>query len=147
MNNSSEVIISIDAGTSIIKTVAFDLEGKLLASTTRTNEYSILEHGCVIQDMDNTWDKTIQCLRDLLEIIDHKNIIAFSVTGQGDGTWLIDNDGKSTHPALLWLDSRSSNIVNKLRKDPNDVERYNINMTGLMSCHQGPQLILSLIHI
>ena len=141
MNNSSEVIISIDAGTSIIKTVAFDLEGKLLASTTRTNDYSILEHGCVIQDMDKTWDKTIQCLRDLLEIIDHKNIIAFSVTGQGDGTWLIDNDGKSTHPALLWLDSRSSNIVNKLRKDPNDVERYNINMTGLMSCHQGPQLI------
>ena len=102
MNNSSEVIISIDAGTSIIKTVAFDLEGKVLASTTRTNDYSILEHGCVIQDMDKTWDKTIQCLRDLLEIIDHKNIIAFSVTGQGDGTWLIDNDGKSTHPALLW---------------------------------------------
>ncbi|MGY8703837.1 MAG: FGGY family carbohydrate kinase, partial [Candidatus Poseidoniales archaeon] len=80
-------------------------------------------------------------MRDLLEIIDHKNIIVFSVTGQGDGTWLIDNDGESNHPALLWLGSRSSNIVNKLRKDPNDIERYNINMTGLNSSQQGPQLI------
>ena len=54
MNNSFEVIISIDAGSSIIKTVAFDLEGQLLASTSRTNDYSILEHVCVIQDMDKT---------------------------------------------------------------------------------------------
>ena len=39
---------------------------------------------------------------------------AIAVTGQGDGTWLIDRDGEPVAPAWLWLDSRAAAIVEEL---------------------------------
>ena len=34
--------------------------------------------------------------------------VAISVTGQGDGMWLIDQAGEPVAPAWLWLDARSA---------------------------------------
>ena len=40
-----------------------------------------------------------------------ERLIAISVTGQGDGMWLIDKAGEPVAPAWLWLDARSAAIT------------------------------------
>ena len=105
-----DMIIGVDAGTSVIKAVAFDLDGNELAATGRTNVYVDLPGGGAEQDMARTWDDTAAVLRDLaLHVPDlARRTAALAITGQGDGTWLIDREGEPVAPAWLWLTSRAA---------------------------------------
>lgn len=97
---SEEIIIGIDAGTSVIKSVAFSTRGEQLAVAAIANHYKTLKNGGVEQDMARTWKDAAQTLRDLADKIDNLNsrVIAIAVTGQGDGMWLIDKEGEPAAP-------------------------------------------------
>ena len=86
------VLIGIDAGTSVIKSVAFTTAGEQIAVAAIPNVYETLADGGVEQDMARTWSDTVQTLKQLSEKIPNlaSRLIAISVTGQGDGMWLID---------------------------------------------------------
>ncbi len=107
------IIIGIDAGTSVIKSVAFSTDGTQLAAAAVTNSYETLPDGGVEQDMQRTWRDTAATLKQLTEQIPDlaSRLIAISVTGQGDGMWLIDKSGAPVAPAWLWLDARAAEIV------------------------------------
>ena len=60
-----DVIVGIDAGTSLIKTVAFTRDGRQLGDFSLPNSYSTLAGGRVEQDMSRTWDDTVAALRGL----------------------------------------------------------------------------------
>ena len=72
--------------------------------------------GGVEQDMARTWDDAAAVLRDLARPcrISRRRVLALAITGQGDGTWLVDREGEPVAPAWLWLDSRSAAIVREL---------------------------------
>src|SRR5205085_2880576 len=103
--HSRDVIVGIDAGTSLIKTVAFTRDGTQLAGFSLPNIYSASAGGRVEQDMSRTWNDTVAALRGLATAVPDlaSRVAAVAVTGQGDGTWLIDDDGRPVGPALLWL--------------------------------------------
>ena len=63
--------------------------------------------------MSRTWDDTVAALRGLAARVPdlQARVAAIAVTGQGDGTWLIDDEGRPVAPALLWLDSRAARLV------------------------------------
>jgi erythritol kinase len=96
-----DVIIGIDAGTSVIKSVAFDLTGRQLAVASVTNSFVTLEGGRVEQDLDRTWENTARTVRELAGLVPDlaQRTAAIAITGQGDGTWLIDGAGKPVAPA------------------------------------------------
>ena len=110
-----DLLIAVDAGTSVMKAVVFDLAGNQLASTKRPNRYETLPGGAVEQDMARTWADAAAVLRELVDRIPDigRRAAALAVTGQGDGTWLVDADGEPVAPALLWLDSRAAEIVDE----------------------------------
>ncbi len=138
----SDVILGIDAGTSVIKAVAFDLGGNQLASCSQPNSYEMVPGGGAVQDMARTWMDTAKTVRDLAQKLSElkKQVVAIAVTGQGDGTWLIDKDGEPVGPGWLWLDARSASLVNALRASEADEARFKVTATGLAACQQGPQL-------
>jgi len=65
---------------------------------------------------------------------------AVGVTGQGDGTWLVDKSNKPVTEAWLWLDARAGPTVRRLRGAPADRARYEATGSGLNVCQQGSQL-------
>lgn len=113
-----DLIIGIDAGTSVIKAVAFDLQGRQIAMASTPNQVLYGPGGVAEQDMDRTWSDTAATLRALGERVPNltARAVALAATGQGDGTWLVDADGRPVGPALLWLDARSSTQVQALRQ-------------------------------
>ncbi|MEM7047504.1 MAG: FGGY-family carbohydrate kinase [Pseudomonadota bacterium] len=137
-----DLIIGIDAGTSIIKAVAFDLEGQQIALASTPNRYETLAGAAIQQDMTENWQDTAKTLRDLADKIPNlaNRTAAVAVTGQGDGTWLIDKDGQPVSPAWLWLDGRAATWVETFRQDEKDTRRFSINGCGLAACQQAPQL-------
>ncbi|RWE70685.1 FGGY-family carbohydrate kinase [Mesorhizobium sp.] len=137
-----DVLIGIDAGTSVIKSVAFDTAGRQLAATALPNRYETLPGGGAEQDLARTWADTATTLRQLADKVPDlaSRTIAIAVTGQGDGTWLIDKEGEPVAKGWLWLDARAAAIVEEIRARPDDRLRFEKTGSGLAACQQGPQL-------
>jgi len=95
-----DLLIGIDAGTSVMKAVAFTLDGVQCAEQSIPNSYHSVEGGGVEQDPLLTWQHTADVLRGLSQAIPDlpARVAALSVTGQGDGTWLIDKHGTPATP-------------------------------------------------
>lgn len=136
------IVIGLDAGTSVIKAVAFAADGTNLATAAVPNRWQAVAGGGAEQDMAATWVATAETLRRLRERLPglERRAVALAVTGQGDGTWLVDGAGEPGGPALLWLDARAARTAAALRDRPEDVARFAATGTGLAACQQGPQL-------
>ena len=137
-----DLLIGIDAGTSMIKAVAFTLEGDQVGVAARPNTYVERRDGAVEQDMARTWEETVRVLRDLAGAVPGLagQTAALAVTGQGDGTWLVDDAGEPAAPAWLWLDSRAASLVGDLRRSEAGARFYARTGSGLNACMQGAHL-------
>ncbi len=137
-----DVLIGIDAGTSVIKSIAFNFAGRQLGAHAFPNSYATTPGAGAEQDMARTWADTAATLRGLAETVPGlaDRVAAIAVTGQGDGTWLIDARGDPVGPAFLWLDARAAAFVDRVRAGDADAGRYALTGSGLAACQQGPQL-------
>ncbi len=138
-----DIVIGIDAGTSVIKSVAFDTAGRQIASAARPNRYTTRAgDGAAFQPMAQTWDDCAATLRALGDQVDGlaARCAALAVTAQGDGTWLVGAGNRPVGDGWLWLDARAADIVRQLRAGAGDAERFAITGTGLNACQMGAQL-------
>ena len=137
-----DILVGIDAGTSIIKAVAFSLGGEQIGVAARPNVYQTLGAGQVEQDMLRTWADSAAALRELSERVPDlaRRIAALAVTAQGDGSWLIDADGEPVGGGLLWLDSRAASLVSEYVKTDAYLEHYARTGSGLSACMASAQL-------
>jgi erythritol kinase (D-erythritol 1-phosphate-forming) len=136
------LLIGIDAGTSVIKSVAFALDGEQLAVVAKPNHHEAVAGGGAEQDMARTWADAAETLRLLAEKIPDlaKRVVAISVTGQGDGMWLIDDAGEPVAPAWLWLDARAAAIAADFVTTPAHAAHYQRTGTGVNACQMSIQL-------
>lgn len=130
------VLIGIDAGTSVIKSVAFTTDGKQIAMAAIPNTYKTLPDGGAEQDMARTWTDTAKTLRMLADEVPNlaQRTLAVAVTGQGDGMWLVDDAGEPVAPAWLWLDARAADIANAYVASPAYAAHYQRTGTGVNAC-------------
>ena len=137
-----DIVIGLDAGTSVIKAVAFDLTGKQLASAGVRNQYTTAPDGSALQDMNLTWDLASQVMRELSQKVPDlsKRARTMGVTAQGDGTWLIDADGQPVAPAMLWLDSRATRECRSIVQGAFHNRIYASTATGVNVCQMRTQL-------
>lgn len=142
MADSSDLIIGVDAGTSVIKAVAFDLSGTQLAAASVRNAYVMGADGAATQSLPQTWADCAAALKELGEKIENlaSRTVAVALTGQGDGTWLVGKDNAPVTDAWLWLDARAAPTVRALNQGPNERARFVATGTGLNTCQQGSQM-------
>ncbi|MFC3075238.1 FGGY-family carbohydrate kinase [Shinella pollutisoli] len=142
MAEAADLIVGIDAGTSVMKAVAFTLAGRQVASASVRNTYSTGDDGSVTQSLDQTWLDCTRALRGLGEKVENlaARTAAIAVTGQGDGTWLVGAKNRPAADAWLWLDARAAPTVERLAAAEADRGRFAATGTGLNTCQQGAQL-------
>lgn len=138
-----DILIGIDAGTSVIKSIAFDTSGRQIAAAALPNHYETLPGGGAEQDLARTWSDAATTLRQLADKVPDlaNRTVAIAVTGQGDGTWLIDGKGEPVARGWLWLDARAAAIVEEIRARPEDRLRFEKTGSGLAACQQGSQFV------
>jgi erythritol kinase (D-erythritol 1-phosphate-forming) len=140
---AGDILIGIDAGTSVIKSVAFSLSGQQIAVASLPNSYTSLSDNGVEQDMARTWSDAAASLRLLADKVPDlsRRTVALGVTGQGDGTWLINKMGEPVGPAWLWLDSRAAAIAEECVSHPDYSQHYARTGTGVNACQQSMHLV------
>jgi erythritol kinase len=104
------MIIGVDAGTSMVKAVAFSTEGEALAVESRRARLHYPGPDRAEQDLDEIVAATGEVVRGVAarsgEVPD-----AIGLTGQGDGLWLLDEQGYPIRPGISWLDARAGYVV------------------------------------
>ena len=140
---SEPLIIGLDAGTSVIKAIAFTHDGRQIDTAAKPNTYDEASGGAVTQDLARTWTDTVAVLRLLGDKVGNlaERTTAIAVTGQGDGTWLIDGEGNPVGPGWLWLDSRAASIVEEFDRSGVRQRFFEDTGCGMNACNQSAQLV------
>jgi sugar (pentulose or hexulose) kinase len=110
------IALCIDAGTSLVKCVAFDEDGAERRVASAETVVANPQPGHAEQDMLGVWRAVADTVQDVVAGIEEPvELLAF--TAQGDGCWLVDADGEPTGPAILWNDARAADIVAGWERD------------------------------
>ncbi|WP_254272307.1 FGGY-family carbohydrate kinase [Haloarcula marina] len=113
-----DALVAVDAGTTNVKTVAFDLDGTELATATRETETYHPEPGHAEQSMPRVYERAVATIREVVAALpDDTRPRGVGLTGQGDGLWAVTEDGEPVRNAVLWSDSRAADILSEWDED------------------------------
>lgn len=112
------ILLAVDAGTTTIKTVAFDTDGNEVAKSTQPNTVLRPASQWAEQDMVATWTATAATIEAVTAALPAESTpVGLSLTAQGDGCWPIDADGEPVRNAILWSDSRAAGVLDDWAAD------------------------------
>ena len=103
--------LGIDLGTSEVKAVVIDAEGKLLALAGSPLTVSRPHPRWSEQDPQHWWraaGDAVASLREQMGATRFAGIRAIGLSGQMHGAVLLDVQERVLRPAILWSDSRST---------------------------------------
>lgn len=112
----SPTYVGVDAGTSMTKAVAFDVDGRVLAVEAEQTRLDNPRDGWFEQDPENVVRSVTTAIRRLVDRTDSVPAV-IGLTGQGDGVWLYDQDGQPVRPAVSWMDARAAPILRRWLAD------------------------------
>ncbi|MEI6700414.1 MAG: FGGY family carbohydrate kinase, partial [Actinomycetota bacterium] len=111
-------ILAIDAGTTGVRTLAFDLNGQVTAVAYRPLTQSFPEPGWVEHDGEEILRLVLETLTEVAVEVGRQNdqVMAIGITNQRETTIAFDRaTGRSLAPAIVWQDRRTAARCDALR--------------------------------
>ncbi len=99
--------IGVDLGTSAVKLLLVDNNGRILKEATREYPLAFPHPGWSEQEPVDWWEGCRDGLKELLSGIDPKEIAGIGCGGQMHGLVALDADDRVIRPAILWNDGRT----------------------------------------
>ena len=108
------IVISIDAGTTGVRSIAFDEASTIVTSSYREFPQYFPQPGWVEHDANEIWDAVQATLADVFAAVDEP-IAAIGITDQRETVVVWDKvTGEPLHRALVWQDRRTSQRCTQL---------------------------------
>ncbi len=104
-----DIILAIDVGTTAVKAVLFDLEGRVMSIAQSEYPTHYARPGWAEQDPEDWWRATCSALSQLWQAIpgSAERVIGLSISAQAPTMIAVDADGQPVFPALIWMDRRA----------------------------------------
>ncbi|WP_375104018.1 xylulokinase [Paenibacillus sp. RS8] len=111
-------VIGVDLGTSAVKTVLVDPQGKVAFEHSESYPLSRPQPNWSEQNPEDWVKGTLVSLRRLIEVsgIDPSQVDGLSFSGQMHGLVLVDKEGQVLRPAILWNDTRTTAQCRRIEK-------------------------------
>lgn len=110
-------IIGIDSGTTGIKAVLFDTDGKEIAKKGIPLKGYFPQENQYEEDMLEIWESAVECVREVAAKVDAGDIIGLGITAQGDGLWMVDENGEPVRRGCCFCDGRAAEFVDEWVED------------------------------
>ena len=138
MNFSSQPnsILTVDVGTSSLKTALYDQNGTVQGKEISRYSYNSPQSGWAEGDPYQWWEAFKNNLSKLKEgPHEIRNIAAISFTGQMHTGILLDKNKEPIKPTILWLDQRADQEAEELRNE------FNLPPYKISSAYTLPKLL------
>jgi glycerol kinase len=116
----SEYIVAIDQGTTSTRAIVFDHSGSIVSSGQKEHEQIFPRAGWVEHDPTEIWDNTREVIGQALSRADitRHDVVAVGITNQRETAVVWDKTtGKPVYNAIVWQDTRTQDIVDRLAAD------------------------------
>jgi len=134
---------ALDQGTTSTRFVIFDHEGQIVSVAQKEHHQIYPQPGYVEHDPEEIYTRSIEVMREALEKghIPARELIAIGITNQRETTILWDkNTGKPVANALVWQDTRTAGICEKLAGDEGIYRFQGITGLPLATYFSGPKI-------
>ena len=108
--------IGIDLGTSAVKLLLMDVDGKIKKIASRTYDLSFPHPGWSEQNPADWYEQSIDGLKELLAECDKSRVAGISFGGQMHGLVTLDERDEVIRPAILWNDGRTAEETDYLNQ-------------------------------
>ncbi|MBN1668295.1 MAG: glycerol kinase, partial [Anaerolineales bacterium] len=115
-----QYIAAIDQGTTSTRCMIFDHAGQVVASDQQEHQQIYPQAGWVEHKPLEIWEKTQAVVRGALQkaSLQTGQILAVGITNQRETTLVWDrNTGQPYHNAIVWQDTRTKPICDRLAQD------------------------------
>ncbi|MBF4569902.1 glycerol kinase GlpK [Plantibacter sp. VKM Ac-2880] len=122
----ADYVIAIDQGTTSTRAIVFDKSGSIVSTGQLEHEQIFPKAGWVEHNPNQIWNNTREVIGQALSKanITRHAISAIGITNQRETAVVWDKTtGQPVYNAIVWQDTRTQDIVNRLAKD-GGVERF-----------------------
>jgi glycerol kinase len=112
------VVLALDAGTTGVRAIAFDVTGLPVASAYREFPQYFPQPGWVEHDANEIWDALCVVMTDVAHSLSElgESIAAIGITDQRETVVAWDRtSGNPLHRAIVWQDRRTADFCDDLR--------------------------------
>lgn len=138
------MIVGVDVGTSVTKAQLIARDGRTTPAHEARSTVYTLPGNRVEQDMDEVVGTVVTVVRaaveDAAQLDPDEPVEALALTGQGDGVWLRDADGRPVGRALSWMDGRAAPVLDRWTADGTVREVHRRTGAGMFPGAAGPLL-------
>jgi L-xylulokinase len=136
-------LLGIDSGLTVTKAVIFDIDGTPIAVARRRVTQFIPTPRHIERDMDELWTATADAIAEAISLSGRpaSDIKAIAATAHGDGIYMLDRARRPLGRAILSLDSRAGEIVERWLASP--VADEAIKLTGQLPHVSAPSALLA----
>lgn len=109
-------LLGIDLGTSSVKSLLMDEEGKVLGSAQKEYDIQKPQQSWAEQEMERLWEATAWTVRSVMEQCPQvrEGISGIGYSGQMHGLVMLDREGREVRNTIIWADQRSSQSIERI---------------------------------
>lgn len=100
--------IGIDLGTSAVKLLLMDQDGKIVNVVSKEYPLYFPHPGWSEQKPEDWYAQTMEGMKELIRDVDKAQVAGISFGGQMHGLVILDQDDRVIRPAILWNDGRTT---------------------------------------
>jgi xylulokinase len=104
-------LLGLDLGSSSLKALLLDLDGRVLAERSAGYPTHAPEPGWAEQDPDDWWAAAGEATRAVMADAPGADVVGIGLSGQMHTFVLLDAAGEVVRPAITWMDTRAAGLL------------------------------------
>src|SRR3989304_8594833 len=108
------MFLGVDLGTTNVKAVVVDSEGRVVADGSAGVQRFYTPDGGVEQDIEEIWNAACSAIREAVARQDSLEIAAIGTSSQGAALQLLDAEDRPVGRGISWLDGRGRPFDDKI---------------------------------
>ena len=113
----ADALLGLDIGTSAVKAILLELDGRELAAASRAYPLLTPQPGWVEQDPEAVWQAVAAALREIVSRAGAHRVLSMALAAQAGSIIPADLDGNPVYPMITWLDGRSQDLTRQWQAD------------------------------